>query len=111
MENPDIIKFIKKSFTGKNFAFIFFSSLLSLLIIVLIGVGLIWHYRANVFGYFAKEYLEKMQDSSNKDEAKIATEKIIEKQSIFSQDTFVIDAVKKTNPAVVSIIIYQEVPK
>ncbi|MEK7190489.1 MAG: trypsin-like peptidase domain-containing protein [Patescibacteria group bacterium] len=111
MENPDIIKFIKKSFTGKNFAFIFFSSLLSLLIIVLIGVGLIWHYRANVFGYFAKEYLEKMQDSSNKDEAKIATEKIIEKQSIFSQDTFVIDAVKKTNPAVVSIIISQEVPK
>ena len=109
MQEIDTIKFIKKSFASKNFASIFFTSLLSLLIIVLIGVGLVWHYRANVFGYFAKEYLQEVQDGNS--DAKTTAEKIIEKQSIFSQDSFVIDAVKKTNPAVVSIIISQEIPK
>jgi len=109
MENENITKFIKKGFASKDFAAVFFSSLLSLLIILSIGVGLVWHYRANVFGYFAKEYLQEVQDGGN--DAKTTAEKIIEKQSIFSQDAFVIDAVKKTNPAVVSIIISQEVPK
>ena len=110
MQEINIIKYIKKVFGNKDFASIFFTSLLSLLFIVLIGVGIIWSYRANVFGYFAKEYLQEAQDSNNKDTTS-ATEKIIEKQSIFSQDSFVIDAVKKTNPAVVSIIISQQVPK
>ncbi|MEK7471062.1 MAG: trypsin-like peptidase domain-containing protein [Patescibacteria group bacterium] len=110
MQEINIIKYIKKVFGNKDFAPIFFTSLLSLLFIVLIGVGIIWRYRANVFGYFAKEYLQEAQDSNNKDTTS-ATEKIIEKQLIFSQDSFVIDAVKKTNPAVVSIIISQQVPK
>jgi serine protease Do len=38
-------------------------------------------------------------------------EKIFEKETIFSQEHFVIDTVKKTNPAVVSIIISKQVPK
>ena len=111
MQETNIIKFIKKVFTSKDFAPVFFTSLLSVLIIVLAGAGLTWRYRANVFGYFAKEYLREMQDIGNKNDTKIVAEKIIEKQSIFSQDSFVIDAVKKTNPAVVSIIISQQVPK
>ena len=111
MQETNIIKFIKKVFTSKDFAPVFFTSLLSVLIIVLTGAGLTWRYRANVFGYFAKEYLREMQDIGNKNDTKIVAEKIIEKQSIFSQDSFVIDAVKKTNPAVVSIIISQQVPK
>jgi serine protease Do len=65
-----------------------------------------WHYRANVFDYFAKEYLQEMQNPSGSN-----TERIIEKQSIFTQESFVVDAVKKTNPAVVSIIISKNVPK
>ncbi len=109
MQEIDITKFIKKVFTNKDFASIFFTSLLSLLIIILIGVGVVWRYRANVFGYFAKEYLKEAQTGNN--DEKTTTERIIEKQSIFSQDSFVIDAVKKTNPAVISIIISQQVPK
>lgn len=107
MQEIGIIKFIKKSFA--NFVPVFLTSLLSLVVVILAGSLLVWHYRVNVFGYFAKEYLQESQDANG--DAKITTEKIIEKQSIFSQDTFVIDAVKKTNPAVVSIIISQEVPK
>lgn len=107
MEKNNIQKFIKNIFTNKDFSFIFFSSLISFLIIILIGLGLIWNFRSNIFGYFAKEYLREMQNGENSN----VTEKIIEKQSIFSQDKFVIDAVKKTNPAVVSIIISKEVPK
>ena len=111
MENLDIIKFIKKTFINQNFVFVFLTSLLIFLITVSIGAGLVWRYRANIFGYFAEEYLQEAQGENSKSEVKIDTEKIIEKQSIFSQDSFVIDAVKKTNPAVVSIILSQEVPK
>lgn len=109
----DVIKFIKRNLEDKNFSSIFFTSLFSVLIIMLISAGLLLRFRANIFGYFAKEYLQETQEQgeASKDSTKIATEKIIEKQSIFSQERFVIDAVKKTNPAVVSIIISKEVPK
>lgn len=107
----NIIKFIKNIF-NKNFISVFVTSFLSFLVVVLVGVAVVWHYRANVFGYFAKEYLREDQNKNNdSSDQKIAIEKTIEKQSIFSQDSFVIDTVKKTNPAVVSIIISQEVPK
>jgi serine protease Do len=110
MQEIDIIKFFKKVFADKNFASVFLTSLLALLIILIVGLGFVWHYRANVFDYFAKEYLREIQDSNNKDDIK-TTEKILEKQTIFSQESFVVDAVKKTNPAVISIIISKEVPK
>ena len=109
MQEINVTKFIKKVFANKDFSSVFFTSLLSFLIIILFGVGIIWRYRANVFGYFAKEYLQEAQNGNN--DEKTVTEKIIEKQTIFSQESFVVDAVKKTNPAVVSIIISQEVPK
>lgn len=111
MQETDIKKFLKKFLTNKNFISIFFTSLLSFVIIASIGVGLVWRYRANIFGYFAKEYLQKAQDSNGKNDTESATEKLIEKQSIFSQDSLVVSTVKKTNPAVVSIIISKEVPK
>ena len=100
MQDIDIIKSIKKVFNDKDFSKIFFTSLLSLVILFILGSGVIWYYRANIFDYFAREYLQDMQDTTQ-----VTTEKIIEKQSIFTQERFVIDAVKKTNPAVVSIII------
>lgn len=111
MQEKNIIKFIKKFFTNKNLVSVFFTSLLSFLIIVLAGAGLAWRYRANIFRYFAEEYLREAQSSNSRDDIKTGAEKIIEKQSIFSQDSLVISTVKKTNPAVVSIIISQEVPK
>ncbi|KKT19235.1 MAG: Protease Do [Candidatus Nomurabacteria bacterium GW2011_GWB1_43_7] len=109
MQETNITKFFKRVFSNKTFISAFVTSLLSLLVIIAIGAGLVWHYRANVFGYFAKEYLKEAQSENSN--AINAAEKIVEKQSIFSQDSFVIDAVKKTNPAVVSIIISKEVPK
>lgn len=111
MQEIDIIKFIKNNFANKDFVRFYFLLLLSLLVILMIGFGLVWNFRANIFSYFAEEYLQEVQEqnSPERDDAKIATEKIIEKQ-IFSQDHFVIEAVKKANPAVVSIIISKEVP-
>jgi len=105
MQEINITKFIKKIYDGKDFVSIFVTSILSVLLILVLGFSLIWYYRANIFGYFAKEYLSAPQNSNN------ITERTIEKQSIFSQESFVVDAVKKTNPAVVSIIISREVPK
>jgi len=93
------MKDMKNIFKNKDFVLSFFTSLFTLLIVVIVGLGLVWHYRANVFGYFAKEYLQETQNANNKNDVN------------FSQDSFVINAVKKTNPAVVSIIISQEVPK
>ncbi len=89
---------------SKDFQKILFINLFSILVLFFIGVGLAWHYRTNIFGSFAKEYLQETQNPGETDKggAKIAT---------FSQDSFVINAVKKTNPAVVSIVISQEVPK
>ncbi len=112
MENLDTIKQIKRFFLNKNFLHSFLVSLVSLVILLAIGVGLVWYYRANVFDYFAKEYLQEVQNPNSKlgNDQKLITDKT-EKQSIFSEEHFVINAVKKTNPAVVSIIISKNVPK
>lgn len=103
-EENIIIKSIKKFFTSKSFINTFLTSLFSLLVVLVVGLGVVWHYRAKVFGYFAKEYLQEAQNQSLSDKGNLTA-------PAFSQDSFVIDAVKKTNPAVVSIIISQEVPK
>jgi len=102
-ENLNVVKFIKKHFTNRNFAYTFFTSLLSILVILLIGSLVVWHYRANVFGYFAKEYLQEAQSKNLENKGNTPP--------AFSADSFVVNAVKKTNPAVVAIIISQEVPK
>ena len=111
MPEINIIKLIRKTFSNKDFAFVFFTSLLSFLILILIGAGLIWYYRAEIFGYFAEEYLQIAQERNNTDSAPVGAERILEKQTIFSQESFVVGAVKKTNPAVVSIVISKQVPK
>ncbi|OGI64765.1 hypothetical protein A3H53_00530 [Candidatus Nomurabacteria bacterium RIFCSPLOWO2_02_FULL_40_10] len=113
MQEINIIKFIKKVFGSKDFLAAFLTNLLSAVLVLLVVFGLAWQNRAQIFGYFAKEYLRKEQEKNfkNEDGAKAVTERILEKETIFSQEHFVIDAVKKTNPAVVSIIISKEVPK
>ena len=109
----DVIKFIKKVFNSRDFSFIFFSSFASVLIMALLLSGVVWNYRTEIFGYLAKEYLKAVekQNPDEKDGVQIVTEKILEKQTIFSQEHFVVETVKKTNPAVVSILISKEVPK
>src|SRR3989344_8070019 len=102
MQEINIIKIIKKVFTNKIFLTAFLTSLLSVLLVFLIVFSLAWNNRAQIFGYFAREYLKDAQGGS---------ERILEKETIFTQEHFVVDAVKKANPAVVSIIISKEVPK
>lgn len=113
MRDLNIKSLLKKIFANKNFIPVFLTTLFSLVFFIALGIGLVWHYRANVFEYFAKEYLRDAQNQNVKqgDSVKVTTDKVFDEQTIFSQESFVVDAVKKTNPAVISIIISQEVPK
>lgn len=110
-----IIEGVKHSFQGHDFQSVFIKNLISILIIFGIIGGLVWYNRAQVFSYFANEYLQKQEAKSTaeggEETAGDVSEKILEKTSIFTQEGFVVDAVKKTNPAVVSIVISKEVPK
>src|SRR3989344_3441898 len=106
----NIIELIKREFKKKSWAAFLLTSLFSVLAVLVILATVVWNYRGQVYGYFAKEYLRNVETSTGASEENTITEKTIEK-TIFSQESFVINAVKKTNPAVVSIIISKEVPK
>jgi serine protease Do len=106
MQKIDMIDYLKKMFRNKIFVSAFLTSLISIIIILVIGFGIVWHYRANVFSYFAKEYLRETQLPNNGGQ-NIS----LGKQDILSQESLVVDAVKKTNPSVVSIILSKNVPK
>jgi len=94
----------------------------SLVTVFLLGIG-VWHFRAQLFGYFATEYLKSTSIAPSKlaggekvpEEtatnliAEIVDTKIENPDK--KQENTVIDTVKQTNPAVVSIIITKEVPK
>ncbi|MEK9182585.1 MAG: trypsin-like peptidase domain-containing protein [Patescibacteria group bacterium] len=108
VKSENSISFLKKSFSQNNFLSIFLTNLFSLFLIFLIGFFLIWYFRAPLFGFFAKEYL---QDIQNQNGTEKISEGIFEGQSVFSEERLVVDAVKKTSPAVVSIVISKEVPK
>jgi len=105
MQEINIIKFIKKYFLHTDFVRIFLISFLSFLVLLLIGVGILWHYRAKVFSFLGGEYIQEIQNQ------KITDKGMTSSTPAFSEDSFVIDAVKKTNPAVVSVIISENVPK
>ncbi len=94
---------MKNAFKDKNFPQIFLATFLSLVIIIFVVFLIIWNSRGAVFGYFAKQYLNetKVSDAKGKNTSR----------NEFTQESFVIDAVKKANPAVVSIIISKNVPK
>jgi serine protease Do len=109
MEETDLTRFLKRVFQSEDFGRIFFTSILAFVIVFLIAFGIVWYYRAQVFGYFAKEYLHEAQMANTAGGTPGEKADIV--PQVFSQDSFVIDTVKKTNPAVVSILISQEVPK
>ena len=113
MQNIDIIEQFKKYFINRNFLFIFITSFISFILILLISMGVVWHYRASVFGYFAKEYIHELQSVSLTSDGAIdlGSGASSENRALFSQERFIVDAVKKTNPAVVAITISKEVPK
>ena len=105
--------YIKKLFSDKNFLRALYTSVLSLIIILALCAGLIWHFRAKVFGYFAKEYLQEVQNEKVNGATGVqsSTSGSSGNQALFGQDSLVINAVKKTNPAVVAITISKVVPK
>ncbi len=90
---------------NKNFIMGLVSGLASVIIILIISSTIVWHYRGNVFGYFAKEYLKESQDQT------LTANSNGETNPVLSQESLVVNAVKKTNPAVVAIVISQDVPK
>src|ERR1035437_6512781 len=98
MEQGDIFDSLKRTFSRNNFLRVFFTSLLSFIIIILISAGLVWHYRAKIFGYFAKEYLQeaKVMEANTKGsvpgDTQIATEQILGVNPPPTQDSLVVDA-------------------
>ena len=62
MEELDTIEIIKRIFLNKKFVYTFLVSLFSIIIFLVVGLGLVWYFRADVFSYFAKEYVQKMQN-------------------------------------------------
>ncbi len=107
MQKIDITYLLKKMFKNKTFI-AFLTSFITLIVILIIGILVLWHFKANVFSYLTKEYLKDAQTSLS---TKSNALKNIQNQAIFSQESFVIDAVKRASPAVVSIVISQNVPK
>lgn len=92
----------------------FYFGILSSLFVFVIGIIAIWYFRVPLTNYLISESVkdaQKIESIPVVDESGNITERIIEKTNIFTQEGFVIDAVKKTSPAVVSIVISKEVPK
>ena len=108
-------RFVKKTWNRilKNRDILFAGFILTLVMLAIIFAAF-WYFRADVFEYLAGEYLKETREDPPGPIAEsieeIPAEKIIERE-IFTEEKFVVDAVKKTNPAVVSIVIYREVPK
>lgn len=101
-----IFQKIKIYFTSKNFVYVFFTSFLAFLVLLVTIFLVVWNFRGAIFSYFGSEYLKGIQSENG-----LVEEGEGNKNSIFSQESMVVDAVKKANPAVVSIIISKEVPK
>ena len=112
----NIKSFFRNIYSNKTFMTAFLSSLATFVLIFAIGFGVVWHNRANIFSHFASEYIresgEPIKSNVNGiNGVKTEAEKIVERQSILSQESLVVGTVKKANPAVVSIIISKNVPK
>lgn len=112
MKEIHIKEFLNRVFSGRNFVYTFLVSLLAFVFLLSVLFLMAWYFRANLFEYFAQEYLRDTQEFSlNNKDTSSSLGVASEKKSVFSQESFVVNAVKKTNPAVISIVISKEVPK
>ncbi len=113
--NTDIKKILKKLFPhDSSFSNMFLVSLFTFFLTLVVLATLGWYFRSNILTFVTNEYIQQMQEPKTEtiiDENGLLTEKIIEKQSILNQESLVVSTVRKTNPAVVSILISKEVPK
>ncbi len=84
--------------------------------VVILGIAflVVWHYRGSIYNSFATKYVKQVQDQVNNPIPQIGSDGKISTNipmPLLSEDSFVVNAVKKANPAVVSIIISKNVPK
>lgn len=71
------------------------------LVVVLVLIFLATNFRSQIYKYLASDYVASVKDEAGEN---ISTENIL------SQESFVISAVKKSTPAVASIIVTKELP-
>lgn len=96
MEEKNII------FNNESFRSGWRAGVLSSVLILLVFSLIIWQNRITIFKYFANSYLENAKQVEIGDKSG---------EPILSSESFVVNAVKKTNPAVVAITLTKEVPK
>jgi serine protease Do len=92
---------------------IIISLLTSLFLFAAIAAGVVLYISANraaVFNYFASHFIEELnlQENGEKSGAEAETRDIA--RNLVTQESLVIDAVKRTRPAVISIVITKDVP-
>lgn len=124
MENKNIFQRIKNIFSHALVR-AFFISLVTVIVTIAIIAGLLWHYRARVFKLLATGYVQQLAPDKASSVAVAPNDPTPSLQALSQQiaasnptvaapqtapaDT-VVDSVKKAKPAVVSIVIYKDVP-
>jgi len=88
------------------------TSLVTFFAVLALLFFIVWADRGAIFNYFAREYVRQSQNQmiAGTSSASGAKGAQAELPQLFSQESLVVNAVKKANPAVVSIIISKEVP-
>lgn len=111
--NKKISKYFRKTIKSVVFKSVV-ASILTFLILISITFGLLWHFKQQAFNVLANRYIENLVPLNNEPTVPVVEDKDIVEPVITEKpkdpDT-VISAVKKANPAVVSIIITRDVPK
>jgi serine protease Do len=135
LRHADPFKFVKNIPLNKKLITLLAIQLATNVVVLAIVFGLIFEYRANLFEYFAKEYINQQEklalatdshaqstsgnipESTGVDTLTKKIAQIIPRQEpsdaelASNQESAVVGVVKRTNPAVVSIVISKEVPK
>ncbi|ETB63945.1 TPA: PDZ domain-containing protein [Candidatus Nomurabacteria bacterium] len=105
----EILDKIKKEFKKINdslFLKMFFMSLLSFIIIIFVFSIVLWQYKEDIKSFIVRNYIPEVNISSNNITNNEEPE-ILTKTGEYS----VVEAVKKSKPAVVSVLVYKNVPK
>jgi len=89
------------------------TSIITFLVLLVIGIGFLWLYRDNISNYIIKNYLEKPEVSQTEPVilGKVGETPVSIPKEEKKEEYTVITAVKKAKPAVVSIIISKQVPQ
>ncbi len=86
------------------------ASIMTVLVLAILGGGLVYANRGKVFNYFAAQALKDRQSALSSD-SNSKNPRAYVNTPLLSQESLVVDTVKQVKPAVVSIIISKDVPK